>query len=172
MDEKCGVERVEEEDVHQIRHRCARPVEHGDTPVRSARPDPRHGCGCGFKWTGDQVTSAEARQLPRFHDHVGPGWRQILEDLHRDLLNVDPGYQVFQVKEKFGDLRVYLDPSLSGLGDSQLTRTAVAILVSKAADKSRVTCEVCGEPGILRPGGWVKTLCDTCHEQRKHVGLA
>ena len=28
-------------------------------------------------------------------------------------------------------------------------------------------CEVCGEKGERRNGGWIKTLCDTHEEERK-----
>jgi hypothetical protein len=29
-----------------------------------------------------------------------------------------------------------------------------------AADESLRTCEICGQPGKLREGDWIKTLCD------------
>jgi len=55
-----------------------------------------------------------------------------------------------QVKEKFGTLRFYYDG-----GDEYIHG-----LVAMAESMSAVTCEVCGTPGQVRGGGWLRTLCD------------
>lgn len=96
------------------------------------------------------------RQLPEVLDHVGPGWRPLLAQLHIALLLVHPTYQVFSVKEKFGGLRVYLVEDTS----------ASNRLIMMAEEKSLAICENCGQPGEPRPGGWIKTLCNVCHELR------
>lgn len=90
------------------------------------------------------------QQLPAWLTAVGEGWRPILERLHVDLLRVAPTYGVTQVKEKFGGLRVYLlrEPS------------KVSQLLAAAEREAARTCEVCGQPGKLRQGSWLKTLCD------------
>jgi hypothetical protein len=62
-----------------------------------------------------------------------------------------------QVKEKFGTLRFYYwggDEYCSGVE-------------SMAESMSAVTCEVCGSPGMLRQGGWIRALCD---EHAKEAG--
>ena len=56
-----------------------------------------------------------------------------------------------QVKEKFGTLRFYTTG-----GDEQIYG-----MIRMAESMSAVTCEECGAPGRLRPGGWIRTLCDT-----------
>lgn len=61
-----------------------------------------------------------------------------------------------QIKEKFGTLRVYLDHA-----DDR-----IMALMDMAERLSEVTCEQCGEPGELRTGGWLKTLCDEHAAQR------
>jgi proline racemase len=33
---------------------------------------------------------------------------------------------------------------------------------------SAVTCEVCGNPGKLVGGGWVRTLCETHAEEQNY----
>ncbi len=38
----------------------------------------------------------------------GPGWYPILARLNKRLEEFDPDYQVLQIKEKFGTLRIYL----------------------------------------------------------------
>lgn len=55
-----------------------------------------------------------------------------------------------QVKEKYGTLRFYIYG-----GDSYING-----LIDMAESMSAITCEVCGAPGEIRDGGWVRTLCD------------
>lgn len=62
-----------------------------------------------------------------------------------------------QVKEKFGGLRFYVDNS----------DEYVRGLISMAEAFSYKTCEVCGQPGRSRRGGWIKTLCDGCCNEKK-----
>ena len=62
-----------------------------------------------------------------------------------------------QVKEKFGTLSAYI-----ASGD----RTIFEI-IRFAQIMSATTCEVCGNIGEMRGGGWLKTLCDEHHTQRQ-----
>lgn len=55
-----------------------------------------------------------------------------------------------QVKEKFGGLRFYY----AG-GDDYIRG-----VVDMAEEMSYCTCEMCGNHGKLRRGGWYRTLCD------------
>lgn len=89
------------------------------------------------------------------HKHdVGAGWHPLLDQMHEELVLLDPNYQVVQVKEKFGGLRVYLsiDPD---------TWADVRKVVSKYEALSYETCEVCGQPGKSSDPrkGWIKTEC-------------
>ena len=60
-------------------------------------------------------------------------------------------YSVKQLKEKCGTLRVYM---------SNYTENTRGI-IREAWERSKVTCEVCGEPGTLRDERkWQFTLCD------------
>jgi hypothetical protein len=74
------------------------------------------------------------------------------EILVSPLRDTEVVYQVTasQVKEKFGTLRFYY----SG-GDDIINGMAVM-----AESMSGVTCEVCGNVGRQRGGGWIRTLCD------------
>lgn len=74
---------------------------------------------------------------------VGVGWRDLLWAA-LELSNTDPKL-VVDIKEKFGTLRVY---HLAGDWDLIADRL------------SGCTCEVCGSPGTVRPGGWIVTRCD------------
>lgn len=109
---------------------------------------------------------------------TGPGWWHIIEALcvniqgyiesrqkTRGILlasnphNVKipdevPQVVVVQIKEKFGGLRFYYD------GGDDMVYGMVRMAEAWAAR----TCETCGQPGEMRHGGWIRTLCDT-HEQ-------
>ena len=65
--------------------------------------------------------------------------------------------QVRQIKEKFGGLRFYYDG-----GDEQ-----VFGMVRMAESWASTICEQCGEPGKLRGGGWIQTLCDKHEAERQ-----
>jgi len=88
-------------------------------------------------------------QLSDHYDDVGPGWKRLLEQLHADISVLKSDYQVSQVKEKFGALRVYLDRSTRAMDD----------LIREAEKKSAHLCEVCGQPGELGGNYYLRTLC-------------
>lgn len=90
---------------------------------------------------------------------VKDGWYDIIYDLSEKVVNFceENGYNIpkaFQVKEKFGGLRFYFD----GVPDKKIFD-----FVREAEQRSLETCEVCGEDGEPREGGWIKTLCDEHH---------
>lgn len=87
------------------------------------------------------------------------GWYPIITELDRRLAAVDPGYELHQVKEKFGCLRYYFCASDESYYDD------MRILVLEAEQRCASTCETCGKPGSLHSSSrraWVKTLCMTC----------
>jgi hypothetical protein len=103
----------------------------------------------------------------------GDGWYQILDSLcgqiqsYVDWKNrsVESGYKNFepveqvvavQVKEKFGGLRFYYEG-----GDEHISG-----MVRMAESWASCTCEQCGKPGVMRRGGWIRTLCDEHAEGR------
>lgn len=88
----------------------------------------------------------------------GDGWFDLIWELLEKLEPaVEANFQVVQVKEKFGTLRFYYEGSHVG---------RLYELVREAEEKSGVTCETCGQEGTLRGGGWLRTLCQTHHEER------
>lgn len=88
-------------------------------------------------------------------DSVGPGWAKIVQPLIDYCRDHDVA--VHQIKEKFGGLRFYVGEASDEFYG----------LVEAAEREAAVTCEECGEPGELRGGGWLKTLCNRHHELRK-----
>lgn len=104
---------------------------------------------------------------------VGAGWWHILDALcnqihhhvkwkqqQKEKYNRGdgcPDVVVAQIKEKFGGLRFYYDG-----GDDVIDG-----MVRMAESWAGRTCEVCGNPGVARNGGWIKTLCDHHEAERQ-----
>jgi hypothetical protein len=94
----------------------------------------------------------------------GPGWYPIVCELDSVLAQLDPaGFEVRQVKEKFGGLCYYAHT------ENRELRDAFRAAIREAEARSAVTCELCGEPGGLcetgpagTSGRWVKTMCPAC----------
>jgi len=85
---------------------------------------------------------------------VGIGWLGLVQDFVREALPHDPSLAVFEIKEKWGGLRIWCDTDV----------LAARLSKGKAEAKSGMTCEVCGAEGWLRrppPGrmAWWRTLC-------------
>ncbi len=98
----------------------------------------------------------------------GEGWRDLLDRLCVRIQAVVQAegspFKFSQIKEKYGTLRVYWDGRLSPDADAQVEE---AIALAEA--RSAVTCEVCGEEGRLRGGGWLTTRCAAHSEGRPAV---
>jgi hypothetical protein len=90
--------------------------------------------------------------MSRGFEH-GDGWFDLVWRLCKQIEGVvEEGkpFKVTQVKEKFGELRFYID------GGNE----AVFELIEIATEASRHICVVCGQPGRRRDDGWVRTKCD------------
>ena len=97
---------------------------------------------------------------------VGDGWFDLLWEcsakIEAEILRMPVAerhnFKAAQVKEKFGGLRFYM---------TSHGNPAIDDAISEAERKSYRTCEHCGLPGEERDGGWVKVLCDSCHEKNE-----
>lgn len=90
---------------------------------------------------------------------VGPGWRTLLQELLGKIEPlVDDNFEIYQVKEKYGELRFYTNKISSDVEE----------IIEDYVERSRHTCEYCGAQGELRLTGWWKTLCDSCNDKRNH----
>lgn len=113
--------------------------------------DPRETAMCwGFPGDGwYHVIDALASQL----ETMIREWWDGLDEERREKVGGRPPCAI-QVKEKFGGLRFYMTYYPEGL------REEMEELIAEAERASFQTCEACGEPGVPRSGGWIKTLCD------------
>ncbi|MBY3594261.1 hypothetical protein HJA87_31155 [Rhizobium bangladeshense] len=113
---------------------------------------------------------------------IGPGWWPLVEEycvksqaLLREHGEIGKWF-VRQIKEKMGELRIYVRPApyerLDIDGFPEMVNdidppapTPVQKLLSDLrafiVDRANATCEECGEEGSLRViDGWYRTVCD------------
>ena len=92
------------------------------------------------------------------------GWYPLIDHVLASINDYSDVYnkevRVVQIKEKFGALRIYAEPSLYN--------EYVWGILHLAERLSKTICERCGEPGELRTDiGWHKTLCLDHYSARK-----
>jgi hypothetical protein len=98
------------------------------------------------------------------------GWYQMLDELFGKIQSIvdelpkgEFEFEVVQVKEKFGTLRVYCNYYVEDIED----------LIETYSKISGHVCEVCGEDGKLQEeNGWYKTVCDSHHKEWIKKGSA
>lgn len=108
--------------------------------------------------------------MKNFTVSVRPGWIPLLDSLFETIwqekallpLDVQKVIYITQVKEKFGELTVYLFQELPHMTGAIAMANAYSVHV----------CEKCGQPGKLRVPlrGWIKTLCEAHHQEREKGG--
>lgn len=97
--------------------------------------------------------------------NVGAGWQPLIDEIDAKLTELDPGYVVDQIKEKWGGLRFYVTVSVDCDED---TERQIQDVLWAAEELSLWICEDCGtEDGTVttqaREGRyWVRTLCGEC----------
>ena|ERR1700677_3681413 len=109
-------------------------------------------------------------KYPGLLEHIWPecgiGWYDLLDKLCADITECEAKEPILiseyedevlychanQVKEKYGGLRFYV---------SSATEEMYKI-IDAAEKKSYSICDVCGESGSLRRGGWMMVRCDGC----------
>jgi len=91
---------------------------------------------------------------PHFFE-IESGWYALVKDLIAKLIELGWDKEIHQVKQKYGGLRFY----------TGATSDEMHTAIRKYENLSYETCEVCGEPGEVRPGGWIETLCDVHYDQ-------
>lgn len=97
---------------------------------------------------------SETESLMCFGFECGKGWYNLIDELCQKIKDTNPpeDFEIIQVKEKFGTLRVYTNYSTKEIEE----------LITEAENKSAVTCEVCGDVGKETGDYWIRTLCEKC----------
>lgn len=93
-----------------------------------------------------------------FSFECGDGWHELIDKLLDTIAGLNPpdDFVIYQIKEKFGGLRVY----------TSVASSTIYTAIEAAEEESYRTCENCGDPGKPRDGNWINTLCDGCAVQK------
>lgn len=97
---------------------------------------------------------------------VGKGWQPLVAEVLDKMDRVK--FKVTQVKEKFGALRIYVDPAIPGGGYALDDWDKMDNLTFGAEAKSRKVCADCGAPAETHrvgQSGWWVTLCPDCENK-------
>ena len=105
-------------------------------------------------------------------DDIPYGWRlafgdQMIEELDQLLrkYNFRDEYRIFQIKEKFGELRWYDD------GFPQEGYEEYQDWICKYEGLSSRTCINCGKPAIGLTKGWIMPLCKDCMKDMPYTPI-
>jgi hypothetical protein len=104
-------------------------------------------------------TLPDTKSLMCYGLEVGDGWYNIIHRLCTKIVSVDSldNFRFFQIKQKFGKLRVYADGGPREIYD----------FISMAEVESSKTCERCGSVSdVKQTGRWIETLCASCRENK------
>lgn len=113
-------------------------------PIDQVVTDPDPGWAASFRTRWPGIFDCEVS--------CSAGWADLIEAVTIWLHERGELVPFLQVKEKYGEIRMYADARLGAFG-SDLTTTAEHFL-------SGHICELCGAPGITYDAGCLMTLCD------------
>ena len=128
------------------------------------------GIECGDGWYNiiDILCSLIQHEIKQFHAEIerytlymkteDKNKRPIfIERLNQVIESLTSDIQAVQVKEKFGTLRFY----------TNMPHEKIDAYIDFAEIISETTCEICGNPGTINDGGWLKVRC----QEHKQCGL-
>ncbi|MBR1738776.1 MAG: hypothetical protein IJ737_00630 [Ruminococcus sp.] len=98
---------------------------------------------------------------------IPTGWRkafgkELLEEMAAEYDTFSTEYRQYwvveEVKEKYGELRIYTGPTTKNMLE----------IIDKYTKLSRHHCIECGEPCKQRDVGWIFTMCDKCFDEMRN----
>ncbi len=102
---------------------------------------------------------------PRYGFSPEEGWKDILDKLFSELVKSKKDFVLSQVKEKFGLLRVYIDP----ISDDETDLSEEQSIIYEYEVLSSKVCGNCGqqreEKVTFNHNGWIKSLCSECRKK-------
>lgn len=119
-------------------------------------------------WYNDILTALNAKMWET--DLLPDGWTQtFIPKMKEDLAKVLGGYVydfvVFQIKEKYGTMRIYWSWADRKYTSSELIDLAeiseeIEAIINKYENISENTCVVCGKQAVKMTTGWVMPVCN------------
>ncbi len=122
-----------------------------------------------------QLRAEHARILPPTVEFsVEDGWLPLIGDRLRDAETILEKHGwidravIKQIKEKFGELRIYIRPRVEDEAYTDDLATELEGLRRVVADNSAYTCEICGDVGEIENfSGYYQALCPRHADQRR-----
>jgi len=115
---------------------------------------------CGFL---SYDIEAAKRRLKYAMENPTAKFNQPIAELEKNVAKALEELPVLaQVKEKFGTMRFYVDGGTAEMHN----------YISFAEAMTSRTCEVCGDRGESRTGGWVRVLCDKHSREQDEKDIA
>ena len=121
-------------------------------------------CGQGWKWIIERfLESLEWIEKNRTYD-TNPNFDKDAPYGNGNTPSYEvgpPTIKIFQIKEKFGRLSIYIEEM------SDRVRRDVECAIAKAEARAELTCKYCGklEKDMKPTKGWVLYICEECHER-------
>ena len=95
----------------------------------------------------------EFKQKWNYSPECGDGWLRLIDRALGSMKQRNSDFQIRQIKEKFGALRIYTDIS----NDDEF----VWGIKDMAESISTTICEECGDSGrVSYKSGWTRTRCE------------
>ena len=115
---------------------------------------------CGF--LSHDIETAK-RRLKYAMENPDAKFKQSIAELEKNVADALEKLPVLaQVKEKFGTMRFYVDGGTPEMHN----------YIEFAEAMTSRTCEVCGDRGKSRTGGWVRVLCDKHSREQDEKDIA
>lgn len=121
--------------------------------------------GLGKNTEALREEATEGSSFSLFGIECGKGWKHLYQPIidyvaeYNKDKDEDERIRIMQIKEKFGELRIYLSHYTEELDE----------MISEAEDKSYNTCETCGKyiEGPIEEHHWIYPLCRECYDKWK-----
>lgn len=116
----------------------------------------------GFYIITDKFNPKPEEPYDLYGIECGKGWNKLITpildyiDIYNSGQKDEDKIQVYQIKEKFGGLRIYVS----------YTTPELEKMIKEAEDQSYKVCEYCGSTDNVQQTktGWIKTLCEKCRK--------
>ena len=99
---------------------------------------------------------------------IPPGWENLARKMIQECEAINPSYQIADMKEKWGELRVYSfikdyddnDWLIPSHNDEEIDKIEI-----KYIEQSSKICCICGKPATKFSTGWICPYCDNCGDK-------
>lgn len=99
---------------------------------------------------------------------IPQGWKEIGWQMIQECEVINPSYQIADMKEKWGELRVYSyinNYDNDGWLMPSSNDEEIEAIEEKYVELSCKTCCVCGKPATKMSTGWICPYCDNCGDK-------